>query len=183
MKRKPISLLSGAQIEIPQDRYLADMELHDRYQQFSAELLRLSLAGLAALGIIVGLLGDSKTAPAILETLESASFSLSSKAGAFALVGAAAFALLHRFFASDGMFHHLRAIKLLILAESRQAASDQEQASKMCEIKRIRETARADEDRRNKRFKYAGTFLGISATLMTMAGVLLCVALVQLLPG
>jgi hypothetical protein len=36
-------LMSQVKIEVPEDRYKSDLELHDRFQDFSAELLKLAL--------------------------------------------------------------------------------------------------------------------------------------------
>jgi hypothetical protein len=101
-------------IDLPDGRYRADLDLHDRSLQFSAELVRLALAGIAVVGFLVTKLPDQGLhvvfADRLLKTLLSASL--------VALAASAGLALLHRFFAGGAAFHHLQVIKLLVLNDS-----------------------------------------------------------------
>lgn len=74
MPKSSSSVLAGAKAEIPDPRYRADMELHDRFQSFSAELLKLSLSGFAAFGVIIALLGGQETPESLRSALGSSCF-------------------------------------------------------------------------------------------------------------
>lgn len=47
--------LSGRKIQIPEDRYKAELEQHGRHLRSSSELLCMALGGMGALGAIIGL--------------------------------------------------------------------------------------------------------------------------------
>lgn len=112
--RPPLAPLAGTSGSISEDRYRHDLALHDRFQGFGAELLRIALLGLGAFGFILVTETEKQTIATrivgeclplkILVALSPVCFGLS-----------AAFSLMHRFQASDGMFHHFRAIKLIDL--------------------------------------------------------------------
>lgn len=85
-----------------------DLDLADRYQSFSAELLRLSLVGIAAFGFlakeIVAPSGKSPPVdPSVLSRLLESRGSLSFALAAFAI--AAACALAHRYCSTDAVAH------------------------------------------------------------------------------
>lgn len=164
LDRLPASDLSAAKIEIPEIRYKADLELHDRYLGFSSELLRLALAGMTAIGAIIALFAHDGTLPA---SVKSGLFFGTALSALALLATAAALALSHRFLASDGFYHHLRAIKLLILRENLLDPLDDEKASSLVEKARREETAR------NNKFKWAGRFLMASGIFITAGVVLL----------
>lgn len=103
-----------AQVDIPEVRYRADMELHDRSQSYSAELLKLALAGIGVVGFLLVNIPKARSTPVFGDTLLTFLFSASVVAFAISV----AFALLHRFYASGANFHHLQAIKLLLLNDS-----------------------------------------------------------------
>ena len=103
-----------AKLDVPESRYKADLELHDRSQSFSSELLKLALAGIAVVGFLLANLPKSQLEHALNDTSVRLLFSAAVVAFALA-VGAA---LLQRFYASGAMFHHLQVIKLLMLPES-----------------------------------------------------------------
>ncbi len=106
-------------IDLPEGRYRADLDLHDRSLHFSAELVRLALAGIAVVGFLVTKLPDHELrvvfADQLLKFLLSGSL--------VALAASAGLALLHRFFAGGAAFHHIQVIKLLVLNDS---SSEQE---------------------------------------------------------
>jgi hypothetical protein len=81
--------------------YKDDLDLHDRSIQFSAEILRLALAGIAVIGYLVVQLPE-KLRGHILETRTLLSASL------VMFTVSAACALLHRYFAGGAAFHHLQ---------------------------------------------------------------------------
>lgn len=149
-------------IVIPPDRYEADLELHDRFLQFSAELLRMAIGGVAAIGFLVSLLAGKGALPATIYR-PSVYLPLVAAVAAFALAGGAA--LAHRFLAADGMFHHLRAIKHLILSEKIDDHPDLSQKTRELTV-----AARYDEFCRNRKFRSSETMLFASAVLL-FAGV------------
>ncbi|MDD5262345.1 MAG: hypothetical protein PHD76_10920 [Methylacidiphilales bacterium] len=103
-----------AQLEVPEARFRPDMEHYDRSLQFSGELLKLALAGIAVVGFLLVNFPKDRLARIFDDTLLKALFSAS--VISFAL--SAGFALLHRFYASSANFHHLQVIKLLLLKDS-----------------------------------------------------------------
>jgi hypothetical protein len=48
----PMTHLDTAHVELEENQYKAEIELADRYQSFTAELLRLSLLGIAVFGFL-----------------------------------------------------------------------------------------------------------------------------------
>lgn len=101
-------------VELPEARYKADIELHDRSIQFSAELVRLALAGIAVAGFLIA------QAPETLRDVVFDTFYLKLllAGGILAFALSAGFALLHRYFAGGAAFHHLQVLKLLELGDA-----------------------------------------------------------------
>lgn len=98
-------------LDLPEERYKADLELHDRSQAFSSELLKLALGGIAVIGFLLVNFPKSELQRGLNDSLVATLISVS--VITFALsVGAA---LLQRFYASGAMFHHLQVLKLLLL--------------------------------------------------------------------
>jgi hypothetical protein len=167
--------LSTKHIEIPRDRYVADLELHDRFIGFSSELLRIALAGIAAVGFLIAMLAGNGTLPdAVLTPM----FVYPTIATVALLACSAACALGHRFLASDGMFHHMRSVKLLITTESTLSSLD------LLDKRKVTEWAIEDEKKRNtklirsERWLYgAGAFLvsGVLTLGVSFAGILLTI--------
>lgn len=178
-KKKPISLLSNKKIEVSQARYDVDMVLHDRYQSFSAELLKLSLAGIGVVGFFLTLIAGDKT-HSFQNIVNDSFFKTFCILSLVSLAGAVAFALLHRFFASDGMFHHIRAIKLMILFEQ----GYQVNLDEVCKNNgSIQDEIIKDESRRNKKFRRAGSFLVLSGFFLALGAALLGAVFIVLLKG
>ena len=171
-------ILSQIKIEVPEDRYKSDLELHDRFQHFSAELLKLALAGIAVFGVFLTLLGKTDTAKPVQTALQSTSFLWLSVFCLICLGGSVICALVHRFMASDGMYHHLRSIKLLILLEKRdvnpQFPFEQREAD-------VRLAVATDETVRNKKFSVSEHFLRASAALLVAGSLLLGAAFLRVL--
>lgn len=84
---------------VPEDMYKVDMEILTKYQGYSAELLRLSLAGLSVFGFLLTqeILTSSIKWFVIVSIV---SFGVS-----------AAFSLAHRFSSTKGLFYHIRSIR------------------------------------------------------------------------
>lgn len=105
------------QAEVPADSHRIDLELFDRGQKLSAELLRLSLAGIAVVGFFLTKISTDPSAHAASNALK-----LWLSSAVLACVLSTLFSLLQAFFASGAMFHHIKAIKLLQLED--QALND-----------------------------------------------------------
>jgi hypothetical protein len=148
-------------IKIPKDEFEADLEVLDRFQAFSAELLRISLLGIAGIGFFVSniLLRDRN------QTNGQAAFSDAPSlyrvrfyllASLICLGISAGCALLHRYFSSDSIAIHLQSLRM----DLRQAAGDLERAE------RIRK-------KRGRQFWISGKMLGVSAILLWLGSLLL----------
>lgn len=158
-------------IEIPPERYMIDLELHDRYCQFSAELLKLSLAGVAAVGFFISTLTHQGNVNPILRSWW---FSLPSMFSVICLAFSAGSALLHRYLAADGMFHHFRAMKYLTVIESCDPNIVDARAA-------IRRKIASDEATRNEEFKWCGWILFVSSVLVFLGAIALSVSLIAIL--
>jgi len=150
-------------IKIPDNTYEHDMAVSNKYQNFSAEVLRLSLLGIAAIGFLLtntifkGSSGSSQADQSDpTGILISAGFRYSVALSLICLGVSAGCALLHSFASADTIAWHLRVIR----RELRKAEGDDEKA----EIER--------EKRKNFltweiRFKYAsGMFLWLGASFL-----------------
>jgi hypothetical protein len=101
-------------IDVPEERYRADIDLHDRSLAFSAELLRLTLAGITVVGFVVAQFPEPTRRIVFDDSVIKGL--LAGSLVAFAV--SAGFALLHRFYAGGAAFHHLEVIKLLLLDDA-----------------------------------------------------------------
>jgi len=91
-----------------EDQYRADLELLDRYTGFSSELVRLSSLGLGGLALFLkASLGEK---PAL--DSQTGWFNLLLGGAAFLFGIAVACGLLHRYYATDGLACHIRALRL-----------------------------------------------------------------------
>jgi hypothetical protein len=99
---------------LPPGTFEHDVSVGQGYQAFSAELLRLALAGLAVVGFIVTkvLVGPAPDLPSLAPQTVAA---LKSQLGwAIALLAvSAALALLHRYSSTDALARHLYAMRRL----------------------------------------------------------------------
>lgn len=100
------------QAEVPADFYRIDLELFDRGQKLSAELLRLSLAGIAVVGFFL-----TNVLAKFPVNSECNTLKLSLSGAVLACVLSTLLSLLQAFFASGAMFHHIKAIKLTRLKD------------------------------------------------------------------
>jgi len=99
-------VFSLAEISIEEDLYNADLQLLDKYQAFSTELLRLSLLGIGVCGFLLKeVVFKFPDSSAFLTTLKGARITFGS--GIALLAGSAAFALGHRYFSADSMAYQL----------------------------------------------------------------------------
>jgi hypothetical protein len=149
-----------ARLEVSEERYRADMDRHDRSQQFSSELLKLALAGVAVVGFLLANFPKERLARVFDDTLLKFFFS----ASVVAFATSVAFALLHRFYASGANFHHLQVIKLLMLQDS---SLDGEVDRNM--------------SLRTAKFLQAHAFLKAAAWLLVIAASLLAGAFIRLM--
>lgn len=107
--RKPKASLGL--VELPERTFEHDHKIAEGYQSFSAELLRLSLAGLAVVGFLVTkMLAPPENQPpvplpACLKVM------LGIAIGSLAV--AAGLALLHRYYATDSLANHLQLMRSL----------------------------------------------------------------------
>ena len=147
-------------LDVPETRYKPDLELHDRSQAFSSELLKLGLGGIAVVGFLLANFPKGQLEHSLKDTPVRILFAAS--VVAFALSVAAA--LLQRFYASGALFHHLQVIKLLMLG----AASPESEVEKNMSI-------------RTEKFLQAHFLLKCSAWLLVSAAVLLSIAFIRML--
>jgi len=103
-----------AKLAVPETHYKADLELHDRSQMFSSELLKLGLGGIAVVGFLLAHFPEKR----LDRVLDDPAVRLLFSASVIAFALSVASALLQRFYASGAMFHHLHVIKLSLLEES-----------------------------------------------------------------
>jgi hypothetical protein len=103
-------------IPLPAETFAHDVAIGDRYQNFSAELLRLSLAGIGAVGFLITniVLADKKkdfpNKPVNLLSLNLHFDYLIFTSLIFFGISAG-LALLHRYFSTDGKAYHLSYIR------------------------------------------------------------------------
>jgi len=112
MRTLPEKYLS--EIAIPKDVYDIDLVVLDRYQSFSAELLRLALLGLAGYGFLVGNIvfkvqAKDGALPYMNAFISSWPLLV---VGVLTLALAAMMALGHRYFATDSLTQQVRRLRL-----------------------------------------------------------------------
>jgi hypothetical protein len=132
---------------LDEGQYRAELELVDRYQAFVAELLRLSLAGIAVFGFLYEYLVSSES-PIIANVL--AAF------GVLMFGISAASALVFRFFATEGARFYIEALRFT----PANAGSEQ------------KERARKSLDIRDAKVRICRTSKGIAAVTLAFGGVL-----------
>jgi hypothetical protein len=155
--KDPLRDPDKAFVKLEEGKYRAELELVDRYQSFVAELLRLSLAGIAVFGFLYKItfeagatIGVAKV-PAALGIL---AFGIS----AFA-------ALVFRFFAAEGARFYIEALRFT------RAYADGAQ----------KQLARKRLDIRDKKIRICRTSKGIAAGTLALGGVLEAAAFALLL--
>ncbi len=91
-----------------EDAYKADLEILDRYQSYSSELIRLSLLGIGALAFFLTQVALAHEPPSDLKD-ELAALAFGISALLFTL--STACALSHRYHSTDGFASHIKAIR------------------------------------------------------------------------
>jgi hypothetical protein len=162
MARIPARTL--ADIQLGDESFKADFEITDKYQAFSAELLRLSLLGIAGYGFLLSHVAMKDAGP-------SAFFSALSNLAPVLGVGvsclglAAGTALAHRFFSTDCLSHQITILRLLKRTES----SNWTEEEKAEDRKRL-ERERSDQLKDLKRCKYLLIASGLLLLVGAIAG-------------
>lgn len=116
-------------VPLPERTVEYDLTLLERYQEFSAELLRVALIGITAIGIAVSqiLFPDSGARSSV--HLDRSARALLLGALVMLAVSAAA-ALAHRYFAVDSMSWHLQAMRRALRNEGSDAQTSAREAEK-----------------------------------------------------
>jgi len=144
--------LKPDELPVEDKYYKPDLEISDRFQSYSAELLRVSLAGVAAVGFFYDKLNQ------FLDFQQRVWGNLTVKGmlilSLISLATASALALAHRYLSSDSMSYHLTFIRL-----ARAAESENIQDRKDC----LRARARGERKWRNRFFNTCKILLGGSA--------------------
>lgn len=105
---KPLGKYS---ISIDEDTYKVDLAVVDRYQAFSAELLRLSLLGITGYGFLLSqIVFKGSESVLFLHSLSNYRWLLG--LGVLVLGLSSAFALGHRYFSTDCITHYVRLLRL-----------------------------------------------------------------------
>jgi hypothetical protein len=146
--------------DIPTEGLKHDWELLDRYQAFSAELLRMSLAGIAAVGFLVTALAGKGS----LQNISGVPLTsrLAMGVGLLALGLSAGAALAHRFVSSDSMAYHVSVLRMQL-----RGRADTDIAS--------------EKAARNKRFKLSSALLSAAASFLSIGALALAVSFIALL--
>jgi len=98
-------------ISIDEDTYKVDLAVVDRYQAFSAELLRLSLLGITGYGFLLSqIVFKGSESTLFLHSLSNYGWLLG--LGVFVLGLSSAFALGHRYFSTDCITHYVRLLRI-----------------------------------------------------------------------
>jgi len=147
---------SLGEVGVPEQNYKADLELMDRCQAYSAELVRLALLGVAGLGYLFVQLASSKNplvslkdpVAALILFLSILSFLLSTLLG-----------LLHRYNCWEAFWSHVRSIRCI-----------------KAEPPRL-EDARQSSMYRNTILKRSSKYLWRSAMLLWLGGILFVLGL------
>ena len=140
--------------------YAADLALLDRYQAVSGEVVRIALVGVAVLGFFLDKL--TLKAPSIA-TFEGALIRYSLGGGVFLLAVAAAAGLAHRYYSSDGVYYHLRAIRRFVR-----------------EGKRSDKDVQEDGQRSGSKYKTSHAWMRVAVALLALGGMLVALAFLVL---
>jgi hypothetical protein len=152
--------------EIENPAFKHDVDLSDRYQAFSAEMLRLSLAGIAGIGFLIAIIlpntlpkDPNLPTQRVALSVTAPSFSAFASASLFCLGLSSAASLAHRYFATDSLACHIKALRLLLRGRP-------DDAEKVRQEKEYRKR-KFDQSRRS--LLAASIFLGLGAILLAMA--------------
>jgi hypothetical protein len=130
---------------LTKDQYEADLSLLDRYQRFSAELLRLSLLSIGAIAFMA-------------EHVWEKAHAYTGIGWIYAMALSAGAALAHRYTSTDGLANHIEALRLNAIhnrSESQNAQLD------------------AARTRRRRLYKASGILLLVSSTAFVVGALFL----------
>ena len=160
MARIPARTL--ADIQLVDDSFKADFEITDKYQAFSAELLRLALLGIAGYGFLLSHIAVKDAVPtgffgALLNHVPLLGVGVS------CLGLAAGTALAHRFFSTDCLAHQITILRLLKRADNSGGTEDE----------RIEDRKRLEKERSDqlKDLKRCELLLTASAALLFIGAI------------
>jgi len=150
-------------IPIPERTIEHDLALLVRFQEFSAELLRVALIGISAIGFVVSrvILPEETTTRMALDP--TAKWLII--AALISLAVSAAAALVHRYYAADSMSWHLQAMRRY----QRNTETDVATADRECRA-------------RFTQFKVSGRAIACSALALGAGAALLVAAIVLAIP-
>jgi len=98
-------------LEIKEDVYKVDLAVLDRYQSFSAELLRLSLLGITGYGFLITNAVFKASTSSAAQTVPRYVLDYLLPIGVVVLALSAMSALGHRYFSTDCITHYVRRIR------------------------------------------------------------------------
>jgi hypothetical protein len=146
--------------DIPTEGLKHDWELLDRYQAFSAELLRMSLAGLAAVGFLVTALAGKDSLLKISGVPLTSRLSIGVSLLALGLSAGAA--LAHRFVSSDSMAYHISVLRMRLRGRAEADIANEKAA-------------------RDVRFKFSGALLLVAGAFLSVGALALAISFIALL--
>jgi hypothetical protein len=149
-------------IDTPDNTFSNDLQVSDRYQAFSAEMLRLALLGIAGIGfLVVNILLRDSTKSHDLIAGANRSFMAFMSASLVCLGLSAAFSLGHRYLSTDSLACHLRSLRL----ERRDGQGDREHVT-------------AERKKRKKLFWYYARILFMAASLLWLGAIFLALSFI-----
>lgn len=151
-------------LRVDEDIYKADLAILDRYQSFSAELLRIALLGISGYGFLATNLlckeqiwsNKNQNQLALHATQWFFAF------GLIALGATTAMALAHRYYSTDSVTHLVKRIRLMQRLEN-MADDDPQRQEIEGEIEQQKQCLRSDFCTSSWLFKYASIALFIGA--------------------
>lgn len=159
MEEKSLGLVT-----VPERTFEHDLALLGKFQEFSAELLRVALIGISAIGFVVSrIIFPEKSAPA--KDAAALAFAAPQKwlfiLALFALTVSAGAALAHRFYSADSASWHLQAMRRY----ARNMGEDSMKADSECQA-------------RYKKYKASRWAVACSAIALGVGTVLLVAAII-----
>ncbi len=152
--------------EIENPAFSHDLDLSDRYQNYSAEMLRLSLAGIAGIGFLIANVlvtslpkAPNPPMPRVALSVTAPVFSGFASASLLCLGVSSAASLAHRYFATDSLSCHIIALRMIL----RGRPDDKDEVKKEKDLR----DGRFDQSRWS--LTVASSFLGLGAILLAMA--------------
>ncbi len=157
-----ISAKKSLALEVmPDGTFNHDLEVSDRYQSYSAEILRLALLGIAGIGfLVINILLKDSSKGASLTNITSPSFRKFLSLSLCCLGLSAACALLHRFLSTRSLSRHLLCLRLDV-----HGAHDDDFTAKK-------------KQTRNRLFLIAEVVLASSGVLLGLGAVFLALAFI-----